>query len=274
MHQFFTHKKRIYYTIRNDILRDIVVIFYPILCLLFLLNQLQGDEIEQSLREANEAYQKGLSQENVSQKQQYYNLALELYSGIEEKMKEEGRDLAPLYYDIGNLYFYLNEYPLAITYYYRAARTNPHDPKLIQNINNAFEKMGLSDRYRSARWNMYELLKLFGALTAIAIFLFSLHVWFKQPGLFIAALIFSIFATICLCFAIFIRSTTPIEAIIISPTLLRLGPDSDFPAVNETPLFPGSKIDVIDVAREGKWLKIVSPNHQIGYIYYKSVRVI
>lgn len=241
---------------------------------LFLLaSNLQADELDQKLEEANQAYQEAISQENVSIKQQYFNLALGLYSEMEEKLKGN-HSLGPLYYNIGNIYFYLSEYPLAITYYYRATQTIPHDPKLIQNLNYALEKMGIEDRYHAPHLNDYDLLKIFGGLAAFSIFLFSLHVWVKNRMLFFGALFFSATGLLCLCFAVFLRLTTPVEAVVIYPGLLRLGPGSDFPTVNENPVFPGKKIRVIDVTREGKWLKVISPNNQIGYIYYKSVRVI
>lgn len=181
--------------------------------------------------------------------------------------------LGPLFYNIGNIYFYLSQYPLAITYYYRAAQTMPNDPLLVQNLNKALEKIHEGQVYTPPSITYVEILEILGSLVGLAFLLFSLWIWMKNKFIFFTGIGVGIVGFVFLCIAIFWKISAPIDAIVISPTLLHKGASEEFPIISENPLFPGTKVHVLDVVHQGKWLKI-SHQGEIGYLSYETIRVI
>jgi len=241
---------------------------------IFLLNFcVHADELERKLRDAYRDYQLALSDESIAYQELHFNAALSLYHEVEEQLSPD-RNLGPLYYNIGNIYFYLSEYPLAIAYYYRASQTMPDNPKLIKNLNHALEKVGFGHSYTPPSITYFEALKIFGALAALTIILLSMYIWIKNKAIFFSAIGTGVIGAVFLCTAIFINAAAPVEAIVIYPGLLRKGASGDFPPISEEPLFPGMKVQILDVVRQGKWLKVATQDNEIGYLSYKTIRAI
>lgn len=64
------------------------------------------------------------------------------------------------------------------------------------------------------------------------------------------------------------------EGVIIQSSALYRGPGEHYSKAIEQPIRSGVKVEVLEVLQDGKWLRVVTPDEQLGYISHQSVRLI
>ena len=67
---------------------------------------------------------------------------------------------------------------------------------------------------------------------------------------------------------------TPLEGVLLYSTYLYQSPSPQAPLVIQDPLPSGLKIEIYEVEKEGKWLKVKDNKGNIGFISYDSIRLI
>lgn len=82
------------------------------------------------LAQANHAFDNALNSTEPAQAQAYYREALTSY----EQLLAAGIKNARLYYNVGNIYFHLNDLGRAIVNYRRGLRLEPGNPRLQANL--------------------------------------------------------------------------------------------------------------------------------------------
>lgn len=256
-------------------------IFFAIAALsfYFLLNR-PGSS---SLREAEEHYAAGEKAETIAARQEQFNLALSLYKDLENAYHPEFGS-GKLYFNIANTYFQLGQYPQAILYYYKAYALMPREPKIGRNLQVAQSKLNLADPVRPNIYNQLfffqyefslpERLQVFFFLAALAFALLSFllwkpHVWTRWAFYTAAAL-----AALVLFSAAYTRYFSPLEGIIVSSTELYRDAGINYAKVIPKPIPSGSKVEVLNITPNGKWIKIITPEGQFGYIPQTSISLI
>jgi tetratricopeptide (TPR) repeat protein len=82
------------------------------------------------LAQANSAFARALERAEVAAAQDHYQRALTSY----EQLLAAGIENAKLYYNVGNIYFHLNDLGRAIANYRRGLRLEPSNPRLQANL--------------------------------------------------------------------------------------------------------------------------------------------
>ena len=248
----------------------------PILIILFLIgsifcNESKAQRPEELFSKANELYNESA-----------YDSALVMYDDIINM----GYSSATLYYNIGNTYYKLKNYPMSILYYEKSLKLDPNNEDTKHNIEIA--RAFISDKIESVpeifikTW-LNNLSNIFSAntwaiisLVTIGLFLLSLFVYLTartrtlKKSMFFTILVF-VLLTICTC-SISIKKYNYImnhnEGIIIKPTITVKSSPSDS-SVDLFVLHEGSKVKILD--NTGEWEKIKIANGSIGWLPSSSI---
>lgn len=226
---------------------------------------------EESLRKANSLYN-----ENA------FDSALVVYKDI----VEQGYSSATLYYNIGNTYYKLRNYPLAIYYYEKSLKLDPNNDDTKHNIEIA--QLFLTDKIEAVPelfiktwWNNFSntfTLNTWSIITLVLIGLLLTCIFFyitaKTRGLkksmFFTGILL-IVLTIC-SFSISAKKhnyiSTNNEGIVIIPTItIKSSPSNS--SVDLFVLHEGSKVKIFD--NTDGWEKIKIANGSIGWLPASSI---
>lgn len=203
-----------------------------------------------------------------------------------KKVTAGGMESPELYYNLGNAYFKLEDYPSAILWYERAKKLNPSGGDITFNLNVANTK--ISDKiepipemfyrrwYRGVvqlmpadRWGTLSILLLTAGLSGLMLFLITRFLWLRKTG-FWTGVVFIVLSLIALLFASsgnHFRNSSA-EAVVFDPTVtVKSSPDD-----NSTDIFvihEGTKVTVLD--RIGDWYEIKIANGSVGWLPGNSI---
>ncbi len=223
-----------------------------------------------------------LTKANSLYNENAFDSALVVYKDI----VEQGYSSSTLYYNIGNTYYKLRNYPLAIYYYEKSLKLNPNNDDTKHNIEIAqlfltdkieavpelFVKTwwnNLSNIFTLNVWSIITLV-LIGLLLTCLFFYITAKTRGLKKSMFFTGLILILF-TIC-SFSISVKKynyiSTNNEGIIIIPTItIKSSPSNS--SVDLFVLHEGSKVKILDNA-DG-WEKIKIANGSIGWLPTSSV---
>ena len=244
--------------------------------LIFFILSILGLEVnaqkpEDLLSKANELYNNSA-----------YDSAVVMY----KKVIDKGYSSSTLYYNLGNTYYKLRDYPMAIFYYEKSLKLDPNneDTKHNLEIANAFisDKIEtVPDLFIKAWWN--NLSNIFTANTWAVISLIVLAILLSCIFLYLIArtrilkktMFFSCILLIILTTSIFSISAKKYNyiksnnnGIIIAPTItVKSSPSTS--SVDLFVLHEGSKIKILD--NTGDWEKIKIANGSIGWLPSSSI---
>lgn len=243
----------------------------PILIVVLLMGiatclRTQAQNPERLLTEANKLYNESA-----------YDSAAVVY----ESIINQGYSSATLYYNLGNTYYKLQNYPLAILYYEKSLKLNPNNEDTKHNIEIAKSFISdkietvpelfivtwwkrLSDIFTINTWGVLSL-AAFGMLLSCLFIYLTTRTRVTKKIMFFSSLVLVVM-TIC-CFSISIKKYNYIkshnEGIIITPTItVKSSPSTT--SVDLFVLHEGTKVKVID--NTGDWEKIKIGNGSIGWL--------
>lgn len=235
------------------------------------------------LQEADSAYFAGEKASNLAERQTGFNKALQDYLQL-EKNNQPVEGNGKLYFNIGNSFFQLENYPWAILYYYRAAALRPRDIRVEHNLDIAAQKAKVPIKKESSAFNQIlgwhfflsqpERLQIFSLLTIAFFLLLSLQFWQPHPLIkmtLVGVSIPLIFITASLLYS---RYAEPIQGVIVQAAPLFRDAGKQYAKVMETPVPGGTKVEVLDVVQKGEWLWIKTPEGTLGYVPQDSIRII
>ena len=197
--------------------------------------------------------------------------------------KEKGN--VNVFYNLGNTYFHLNDFPKAVLYYEKALKMQPDNQHILHNIketnNKLFSKMEFSKEFfvtkqlknvvqsKSAnKWSVYMLIALWLGVIAICI-----HFFFGRKNIFQFGLLSLIIAAV---FAWLTYHTYSIEhqqdyAIILQKNaFIKSAPVESLNKADS--IQTGLKVQILD--SDKSWLKVKLPNDKTGWIEKKSLGLI
>lgn len=206
-----------------------------------------------------------------------YDTALMIYEGI----TKEGYVSAPLLYNIGNTYFKMRNYPMAILYYEKALKMEPNNDEIKQNL--AIANALITDKiepvpvFFMAKWwrdigNLLSAngwakasLRVFGILLLVVFFYFTARTKGARKITFFTGILAFVIFICCLIFASqkykYINERN--EAIVMTPTItVKSSPSSS--GVDLFVLHEGTKVEIID--NTDKWDKIKIADGSVGWM--------
>lgn len=206
-----------------------------------------------------------------------YDSAATVYKNI----LDQGYSSASLYYNLGNTYYKLRNYPLAIYYYEKSLKLEPNNEDTKHNIEiaNLFitDKIeAVPDLFIKTWWN--KLSNMFNANTwatislvllcivlIIIFFYITARTRTLKKSMFFSGLVMIILTICSFCISTqkynYIKSNQ--EGIVITPTITtKSSPSSS--SVDLFVLHEGTKVKILD--KTDKWEKIKIANGSIGWL--------
>lgn len=233
----------------------------------------------QMLQEANKAIEQGEHATTLLDRKKAFNRALSLYVAMEK----EGDPSPKLLETIGNTYYQLNEYSLALLYYYRSLKLDPNQESVQTSLRLAEGKLDLEESPLTRTWFKQLIHRLpamplqweFLFWTGLAIFIiFSLCIWLPSPFTYSACRLVTSLASLILLMFVLKFYLTPLEAILIYPSGLYQNASFKDPQLIAQPLSEGVRLEVLETLKEGSWLKVRTSDQTIGYIPLDAIRII
>jgi tetratricopeptide (TPR) repeat protein len=217
----------------------------------------------------------------------YKNSEYKEAKGIYLQLLKDGHFSSELYYNLGNVYYKLNDIAPAILYYEKANKLTPLNEDIRHNLAFAYKltvdkKDNLDDELLSAwwgtvvkyqplnRWAVYSVLLFLFSAFLLVIYLFAKKKTQKQIAFYCALISFTGFI-----FVLFVGFqskhllNTTTHGIIFSPSVTVLSE----PKENSTSLFTlheGAKVELL--SEESKWQRIQFADDKIGWIKKNNVK--
>lgn len=192
---------------------------------------------------------------------------------------DAGVQNADLEYNLGNTYFRLGELGRAVLHYRRAARLDPHDPRLTANLRYARDRVEPritpSGEQRLSRqllfWHYQTSLRqrtwLLVSLSVIGWALAFVWLWWPRRPLLITGLVIAALGLAAggsILWQLRAEATHPPAVVVDHVVPLRLGRDENADLALRQPLGPGVELVILD--RRGDWLEVRLPNAQTGWL--------
>lgn len=234
------------------------------------------------LQEAEEAYKSGEQAKTIPERTKAFNHSLEILLGLEKEYSPNFGN-GKLYFNLGNTYFQLEEYPYALLYYYRSELLRPRDEKVQAHIAFTQKKLGIGsvDHSTPFEWLLFfhyrlslpERLQLFFVLSLLFLSLASCYLWFSRRWLYLSAMTLAISCLPILLSLAYSYALSPLEAVVVKSSLLYRDAGFYYAKVTQEPLLSGLKVKILEVTQGGKWLKVETNDGVTGYLPEASVRL-
>lgn len=257
---------------------SLLIIASSLIIILLLILRSKSDS---RLQQADENYRLGEAASHLSERKKAFNESLDLFLQLAEEYHPNFGN-GKLSYNIGNTYFQLEEYPQAIFYYKKANRLMPRSDIVKRNLIQTEQKLGLPisppsgfSSFLLQPWlSLPERLQLFFFIALITLALASFWIWTKQRLLKHAMMIALIPFSLLLMNLAFTYYFSPIEAVIIHATELRRDAGKEYAKVIKEPIQGGATVEVLGTSPNGKWLKILTPEGNLGYVPNEAAKIL
>lgn len=238
---------------------------------------------ENKLERAFQNYHEAERSPTVEGREVRFNQALNLYMDL-DRLYSPTRGNGKLYYNIANCYFQLEEYPFAILYYNRALNLMPRSDKVADNLRIAQSKLDIkADKTELTFQRLFffhyylslpERYQFFFVFSLITLLFSSFYIWASLKIFKTIALIAFSVSVLFLSSIAYTHYLSPIEGVVVNASMLFRDAGKQYAVVSELPVLSGLKVKVLEVLNEGAWLKIETPDGELGYVPFESVRLI
>ena len=187
----------------------------------------------------------------------------------------------PVYYNMGNAYYKMREYPMAIYSYEKALKLDPSNEEVRTNLEIA--NLAIVDKIEpvpqsfierwwrslramcsSDRWAWWSVAAFALLLFCLFMFLRSRHVGLRKLGFFMGIIFIIVFA-LSVVFAAQLKhaATTQDQAIVMTPTVtVKSSPSDD--GVDLFVLHEGTKVSILESSNG--WNKVRIANGSVGWL--------
>ena len=253
-------------------MKKYTLLILALLSLVFSVKVNAQQNAEQWFEQANSAYNAGS-----------YDTALMLYDQVVATELES----VPLYFNMGNAYYKMREYPMAIYYYEKALKFDPSNEDVRTNLAIAnlaivdkIEEVpqsfivkgwnGLKNTLSGQQWTVLSLVAFALLMVSAYLFLRSRRMGMRKLGFFVGLVMLVVFALSVL-FAAQMKQASLREdhAIIMAPTVTVKSTPNEI-SVDLFVLHEGTKVEILDQA-DG-WNKIKIANGSIGWLQADFMR--
>ena len=226
------------------------------------------------IAKANKAYSDGL-----------YTNAIDLYIQV----MKEGYESPDLYYNIGNAYYKLNDFPSAILFYEKAKKLDPGNDDIDFNLKVANSKIadkieplpelfykrwyrGLLNTLSVDAWAKTTIATFILFLFLGSVFFISRILFLRKLGFWMGIILFILFlCSFFLAYDSYRNINNHKEAIVFSPTVtVKSSPDEN--SIDLFVIHEGTKVQLID--NIGSWYEIRIANGSVGWLPVTTVEKI
>jgi tetratricopeptide (TPR) repeat protein len=229
------------------------------------------------MAQSSASYENWLVEGNAAYNEGNYEQAMTLYSQVEES----GMESAILYFNMGNTYYKMKSFPMAILYYEKALKLDPGNEDIRVNLEIAnmavVDKInilpqsflvrwwnGLKSSFSADGWAWVSVAVFGVLLLCLFLFLMSRRTGVRKAGFFVGLLM-----VVCLVLSVLFAVDQyhdlkyQDEAIVMSPTVtVKSSPSEN--GVNLFVLHEGAKVRIIDSMKD--WNKIKIADGSLGYL--------
>ena len=234
------------------------------------------------LDQAENFYERGNKAETIADKEINFNRAFEIYHQL-NKQYDPNYGNGKLYYNLGSTLLQLNEPAKALYYFYKSERLQPRNNSLQEPIQLAQTRLGIETSPKHSIWNQVfffhtklslpERLALLGVFSLMTVILFSFYIWTKNKcALITASFIFFLTLIICLS-TLYTRYFEPLEGVVVKAFILHKEANDRSSQIEGGLVSSGSLVRVLEISHRGKWLKVMTEQGVIGYVFYENVYV-
>ena len=232
---------------------------------------------------AQQDAERWFEQANAASNAGSYDTALMLYDQVVATELES----VPLYFNMGNAYYKMREYPMAIYYYEKALKIDPGNEDVRTNLAIAnlaivdkIEEVpqsfivkgwnGLKNAFSGQQWTVLSLVAFALLLVSAFLFLRARRMGMRKLGFFMGLVMLLVFA-LSVIFAAQLKqaSMTEDQAIIMAPTVTVKSTPNEV-SVDLFVLHEGTKVEILDHA-DG-WNKIKIGDGSIGWLQADYMR--
>jgi len=267
-----------------EVMKRPPVIFLGIVFCAGLISYFFSNEsVSENLQKAEQFYETGERAPTVAARENAFNQALTTYLELEKQLDPDYSN-GMLYYNIGNTYFQLNEIPLAIYYYYKALSLNPGNRKIQFNLGVSLRKLG--DDYHQERgafdylfffhsfFSLPSRLQLLFWCLVLSFIAGSYAIWKHSSVARITAWVLAAVGGLFFLSALYTQFIQTPEGVVIQSGMLHRDAGKQYAEVRSEPVASGSKVSVLAVKADGKWVKIRTESGDVGYIPSEKLKVI
>jgi hypothetical protein len=228
------------------------------------------------LQSAMKAYDE--AQKNPQDREKLLNEALKTYLTYETK------NASPeLLANVGDIYFYLGDFGMAIAYYRRAEYLLPRDPTIQKNLSLALHSANvtglqierpLADAAGLLFLSPYEKqLFLLGALS-LTFILFSLNLWLPSFGFKRIFQLVSVLTSLLFIAVFWYSVFLPPRAVVVKACPLKM--TSQVSSQNDvvTSVRPGEMVEIVTIDPSHVWVQVRTVTQSVGYISWDAIREI
>lgn len=275
----------------NQVYRDpffFILSFAALVVIINLISPFFDADPTPILQEAEKQYKLGEQSNERAVRKEAFNHSLKSLLSLEEQYSPTYSN-GKFYYDVGNAFFQLREFPEAILYYERSANLRPRDTNVADSLLLAQKKLGIPENETPSAFKQLfffhhflsipEKLQLFVFLEAVAFGLFSAFLW-TSPSFWSRIWLYRVGAIFVACCAVLLLSLgfnyyiSPVEAVVMQSSNLYRDAGQQYAKVGDQPVSSGVKVKVLDSAFSGKWLKVQTPDGSVGFISSEALKVI
>lgn len=182
----------------------------------------------------------------------FYQSEEDLNQKLSESLKQEEWTESALYLNALN-------HPIEALYYYeKAYDLNPWSSAIWEKLNETRKELSLETESRHWSLPLPWIISLFSLILILAIL-------FKSRAFYTLSLILFVFIFV-------LHFTIPLKGLMLQADTIRMAPYADAPPIGQIP--PGTLVEVLDQAEEGKYLKIKDKQGKIGFISFEKIRII
>lgn len=212
-----------------------------------------------------------------------YEQALDLYGNI----VDSGMESAELYYNMGNTYYKMRQYPMSILYYEKALKLRPGDEDIRTNLEIAnlavVDKInvlpqsfigrwwgGLKSSLSADQWAWVSVITFAMFLVCLFTFLMARRTGVRKAGFFVG-LLFALCLILSVWFAVdkYHELSRQDQAIVMTPTVTVKSSPSES-SVDLFVLHEGTKVQIMD--NTNGWNKIKIADGSIGWLQAETMK--
>lgn len=216
--------------------------------------------------------------------QNEYHAAADAFESLSLKVKS-----GDVFYNLGNCYYRLNDYPKARLAYERAVRVEPSNSDAKYNLKIVVAKIksagAMPQSFISSwahdlvyscsvgQWTAYAVVAFALVLVALALFLFGGRLWVRKTAFFAGVVFVLTFAA----FMTFAGVETyngdvSSEAIVLQQADVRQSPSDNAKTLQQ--MLPGAKVSLTRESGVGSWRQVSLSGGQKGWIKLSDIGII
>lgn len=222
--------------------------------------------MSQSHKEALELYNQGLLEKDTYLRNQAFN-------NVVEKLLNNPEDSTEYDVLMGDSLAQLGQFPLALYYDLKALKDDPDNQVIRMRIEEVIKAGNLSAAVPDPETfgpSALSIAIIFGCMCL------ALSAWIilKKNQLKKVALATSAFLFLFLLYDITLLFRSPILAVVVHSERLVQAPEENAKNSIQTPLPAGIIVTVLDMEKNGSWIKIRTKEGAMGYVPEKSIRLV